>query len=163
MSHENGEHAYRHMVQGPQPHAHHVGLYWTVFGMLVVLTLLTVYLAEFDFGTMSVMVTLLIAGTKASLVLAVFMHLYFDNKFFALIVGVSLVFISLFILFPIIDMGSRDLVDPIRGDFVLRNEKVFDYESKNPGALPMRPVRTNGSQDLEAPKKEDLVFEGPHH
>jgi len=160
MSHANGEHAYRHMVRGPHAHAHHVSLYWIVFALLIGLTFLTVGLAKFDFGSMSVLVTLLIAGTKASLVFGVFMHLYFDNKFYALVVSTSLVFLSLFILFPILDMGSRDLVDPVRGNFGPRDQKVFEYEKANPGALPLRP-------GLEKPAGKHLIFEkeggGGHH
>lgn len=159
MSNAHGEHAYRHMVRGPHPHAHHVGLYWAIFAILVGLTGLTVFLADFDFGSLSVLVTLLIAGTKASLVLGVFMHLYFDNKFYTLVIAVSFVFLSLFILFPIMDMGSRDMVDPVRGNFGPRDEQVFEHEQKNrnnPDALPLRPGLKEG-------KREDLVFEGAHH
>lgn len=150
------EHQYKHMVQGPHPHTLPVSLYWIIFGILVALTVLTVYLAEFDFGTFSVFVTLMIAGTKASLVLAVFMHLWFDNKFYALVVSTSLVFLSLFILFPIMDLGSRDMVEAQRGNFGPRNEAVFQYEIENPEALPLRP-------GLEKPEKDKLVFEKPHH
>lgn len=156
MSNAHGEHAYRHMVRGPHPHAHHVGLYWTVFGALIFLTLLTVWLAEFDFGSASVLVTLMIAGTKASLVFGVFMHLFFDNKFYALVLSVSLVFLSLFLLFPILDTGSRDWVDPVRGNFGPRNEQVFEYQVKHPGALPLRP----GMQD---PAGKALIFDVDEH
>lgn len=163
MSNAHGEHAYRHMVVGPKPHPHHVGLYWTVFGMLVFLTLVTVYLAEFDFGSLSVLVTLGIAGTKAGLVLAVFMHLYFDNKFYALVLSVSLVFLSLFVLFPIIDFGSRDLVDPTRGNFGPRNEIVFKRQTEKPDELPLRPGIGVSANSNSEPKKEKLVFESAHH
>jgi cytochrome c oxidase subunit 4 len=122
----------------------------------VTLTVLTVFLAEFDFGSLSVLVTLLIAGTKASLVFGVFMHLWFDNKFYALVVSTSFVFLSLFILFPIMDMGSRDLVNPERGNYVYRDQRVFDHTSKDPEALPLRP-------GLKDPDKDKLVFEEPHH
>lgn len=126
----HSEHQYRHMVKGPKPHVHSVWVYWGVFGLLVALTGLTVYLAQpgFDFGSFSVALTLFIAGTKATLVLAVFMHLYFDNKFFALIIGVSLVFLALFVIFPIIDLGSREMVSPTRGNFGPRNEAVYAHE-----------------------------------
>ena len=152
----NSEHQYKHMVKGPHAHVHPVGLYWTVFGLLVTLTILTVYLAGFDFGTFSVLVTLLIAGTKACLVMAVFMHLWYDNKFYALVVSVSLVFLSLFVLFPILDFESRDMVDAQRGNFGPRDEAVFQYKQENPDALPLRP-------GLVKPEKDKLVFEEPHH
>jgi cytochrome c oxidase subunit 4 len=140
------------------PHVLPIWLYWAVFIMLLALTGLTVFLADFDFGAFSVFVTLLIAGTKSALVLAVFMHLWFDNKFFSLIVGTSLIFLGLFIAFPVIDLGSRGEVDPERDNFVPRAEKVYEHQMKEPNALPLRPGL------LEA-KESDLIWVSPegHH
>lgn len=158
----HNEHQYRHMVNGPHPHKLPVGLYWAVFGILVFLTLLTVVLSRFDFGSASVFITLAIAGTKATLVLAVFMHLYFDNKFFALIISVSLVFLSLFILFPIVDLGSRGMVDAQRGNFGPRDEAAFKYKMEHPDALPMRPGEPLKGVPTVTDKTK-LIFAEPHH
>lgn len=144
-----------HKVEGPAPHILHVGVYWAVFAALLCLTALTVWVAEFDFGTMSTTVALLVAMTKASLVLAVFMHLWFDNKFYAVILAGTLVFLSLFILFCVMDEGSRTLIDPERANFLPRNQKVLEYQTDHPGDLALRP-------GLKAPIKDDLNFDGPH-
>ena len=143
-----------HKVEGPGPHILPVWLYWAVFAALLFLTCLTVWVAEFDFGTMSTTVALLVAATKASLVLAVFMHLWFDNKFYVLILGSTFLFLSLFILFCVLDEGSRALVDPERANFLPRDQKVMQYEMEHPDALPLRP----GLQD---PVRDELNFEGP--
>ncbi len=145
-----------HKVVGPEPHILPVRVYWTVFGCLLALTALTVYVAEFDFGTMSTAVALLVASTKATLVLAIFMHLWFDNKFFTIVFATTMVFLSLFVLFCVMDEGSRSLVDPQRANFLPRDEKVLQYETEHPGALPLRP-------GLKEPVKDDLIFEGPGH
>jgi cytochrome c oxidase subunit 4 len=145
-----------HKVVGPEPHILPVRVYWIVFGCLLALTALTVYVAEFDFGTMSTAVALLVASTKATLVLAVFMHLWFDNKFFTLVFATTMVFLSLFVLFCVMDEGSRSLIDPQRSNFLPRDEKVLQYDTEHPGALPLRP-------GLKEPVKDDLIFEGPGH
>lgn len=143
-----------HMVQGPKPHTHSVYLYWGVFCLLVLLTAATVYLARFDFGKLNLVVTLMIAGTKALLVLGIFMHLAFDNKFFGVIAATSLVFLTLFILFPLYDMETRGDLDANNRMYLPRNERVYQYELQHPGALPLRP----GLQD---PVPDKLVFVKP--
>ncbi len=144
-----------HKVEGPAPHVLPVGVYWTVFGALLCLTALTVWVAEFDFGTMSTTVALLVATTKASLVLACFMHLWFDNKFYGVILGATFVFLSLFILFCVMDEGSRTLIDPERANFLPRDQKVLQYKTDHPDELALRP-------GLKDPVKDELNFEGPH-
>lgn len=128
-----------HKVKGPKPHLHSVWLYWSVFFALVMLTILTVFLAKFDFGKFNIIITFLIAGSKSLLVLGIFMHLAFDNKFFSLILGSSLIFLVLFILFPILDMASRSEVDNKISNFLPRDEKVLQHQQANPKALPLRP------------------------
>ena len=149
--------SHTHQVKGPVPHVHSVWLYWGVFFALVFLTILTVYLAKFDFGKFNVLVTFLIAGTKSLLVLSIFMHLAFDNKFFALILGASLIFLGLFLLFPILDMASRREVDPQISTFLPRDEKVLKHSQDKPKALPLRPGL------LEAvPEKLNFTPAGEH-
>jgi cytochrome c oxidase subunit 4 len=143
------------MVVGPKPHAHSVFLYWGIFAALCFLTVVTVWVADFDFGSFSALVALSVASLKACLVAAVFMHLWFDSKFYTLILASSLVFLSLFVLFPFLDDNSRAFVVPERENFLPRDEVVEKYKMDNPGALPLRP-------GLQKPVEADLVFEGPH-
>lgn len=142
------------MVRGPKPHTHSVYLYWGVFFALVALTVLTVVLAGYDFGELNLVVTLLIAGSKAALVLTIFMHLAFDNKFFGVIIATSLVFLALFILFPMLDMQTRGDLDSWNSLYVPRNERVHQYQVEHPNALALRP----GLQD---PVKDKLIFIKP--
>ncbi len=141
-------------VRGPKAHPHSVWLYWAVFLALVVLTAATVLLAGYDFGKLNLVVTLLIAGTKALLIMGIFMHLAFDNKFFALIAATSLLFLSLFIGFPILDMDSRPDIDDVRANYLPRDERVYKHAREKPDELPLRP----GLQDAQ---KENLIFQKP--
>ena len=69
------------------------------FFALAVLTFLTVLAA----GTL---VPLLIAVIKASLVLLIFMHLFWDNRFYALIFISCLIFVALFIGLALLDSSQ---------------------------------------------------------
>ncbi len=61
---------------------HHTGLrvYVAVCLALFVLTAVTVYIAKFDFGDFNIVVAMLIASIKASIVALWFMHLKFEDK-----------------------------------------------------------------------------------
>jgi len=121
---------------------------------LVFLTCATVYLARFDFGNLNLIVTLAIAGTKAALVMGIFMHLAYDNKFFGVIAASSLAFLTLFILFPLYDMKTRGDLDADNRMYLPRDERVYQYSLQNPKALPLRP----GLQD---PVPDKLIFAKP--
>lgn len=146
----------KHLIQGPKPH--HilpVSVYWGIFGLLLLLTVITVAVASYDFGSLSTVVALFVAAMKASLVCAIFMHLWFDSKFYTLILASSLLFLSLFLLFPLLDDSSRALIEPVRENFLPRDQLVYEYELQNPGSLPLRP-------GLKPAEKDKLIFIGPH-
>ena len=75
----------------PAPH-HHVP-YFAIFGLLVVLTILTVAVAFIHIQSelLKVLVALAIASVKAAFVALFFMHLKFEGKLIYFIVGVPLV------------------------------------------------------------------------
>ncbi|OGP80770.1 MAG: cytochrome-c oxidase [Deltaproteobacteria bacterium RBG_16_64_85] len=56
------------------------GIYVAVWAGLLVLTAATVAVSYLDLGLMNVVVALLIASAKASLVALFFMHLKFENR-----------------------------------------------------------------------------------
>lgn len=145
------------MVKGPKPHTHSVWLYWAVFLALIFFTIVTVWLSGHDFGKLNMVITLLIAGSKASLVMAFFMHLAFDNKFFGIIAGTSLIFLALFILFPILDLETRADLDVNQINFLPRDEQVHKYELDNPKSLPLRPGLTEPDQS-----KLNFIEPGDH-
>jgi len=83
---------------------HHIVPYKTyllILGTLLVLTGISVAVTHINLGTLTVTIALLIAGVKSALVLAIFMHLKFDNKMYALMaIGVVLLIgIMIFITF----------------------------------------------------------------
>ena len=59
---------------------------------LLILTVITVAAAQFDFGAMNAFVAMAIASVKAGLVLLYFMHLKYDDRTYAVIFFLSIFF-----------------------------------------------------------------------
>ncbi|MFO7652214.1 MAG: cytochrome C oxidase subunit IV family protein [Candidatus Krumholzibacteriia bacterium] len=85
-----------------------------VFVLLVGLTVATVAVTYVDLGDLNLWAALLIAGVKASLVCAIFMHLAFDRGTYALAFFASIAFVVLFIGVVLMD-SSHYQPDVIEG------------------------------------------------
>jgi len=64
---------------------------------LLILTFVTIEIAQFDFKALTVIIALMVATIKTILVGYYFMHLKFENKFFR-----TMVFICLFVLIAVL-------------------------------------------------------------
>ena len=82
-----------------------------VFGALLVLTGLTVAVAQVDLGNMNLYLALAIAALKASLVVLFFMHLFWDRPFNSMIFIGCLLFVSLFIGIALTDSQANRASD----------------------------------------------------
>lgn len=78
---------------------------------LLILTVITVGASYIDFGQGNIVIALAIATVKATLVSLFFMHLAHDKPVNGLIAVAGFIFLGLFLLFDMIDIGSRR--DPI--------------------------------------------------
>ncbi|NBC84941.1 MAG: oxidase [Bacteroidetes bacterium] len=84
----------------------------TVFGALIVLTVLTVVAAALPLGPLDMPVAILIAVAKASLVVLYFMALKYDKPVNSLTFSVGTLFVVIFITFTLFDTAFRgDLGD----------------------------------------------------
>ena len=87
-------------------HNSEVGTYLRVFAALGVLTAMTVGVAYVDMpASMGVMVALLIAVTKATLIGAFFMHLRHEGAIINYSLGVCLLLVMVLLLFVMPDIG----------------------------------------------------------
>lgn len=78
-----------------------------VWAALMVLTVLTVSVTHFDMGyTVNLVVAMVIATIKASLVMLFFMHLWWDKRFNVLIFLGSFLFLALFVGLTVNDRGE---------------------------------------------------------
>lgn len=75
---------------------------------LLVLTWFTVSVAYADLRALSFPIAMLIATVKAALVCLYFMHLRYDKPFHAVVLIGSLLFVSLFVSFALMDTISYD-------------------------------------------------------
>ena len=89
-------------------HISSVGRYVTIFGALMIGTALTVVAAFIDLPfQLNTPVALLIAITKASLVVAFFMHVKYSSRYVKLIVGTALFFFGILFTLTFTDYLSR--------------------------------------------------------
>ena len=95
-------------------HAHisSVPFYVTVFLGLLFLTGVTVGQSYVDLGKLSIVIVILIATMKASLVVTFFMHLKWDNRFNALVFLSTIFFIGVFFAYTLNDTDKRGDLDP---------------------------------------------------
>jgi len=91
-------------------HDHHITAYRTLlatFIALVILTVTTVVTSQIDLGAFNVPLALSIAVGKASLVVAFFMGLKYDNKVNLLVLLVGIMMVMVFIIFTLLDTAFR--------------------------------------------------------
>lgn len=113
MSHDAQSH---HFVP---PLKYYVG----TFVALLALTVVTVAVTHFDFGVFNIVIAMVIAVIKASLVCSFFMGLWWDKKGFNRIIFLgSLLFLIIFISFTLFDVKTRGDIEPVE-------EGVHHYRS----------------------------------
>lgn len=116
-------------VEHPHEFHEHVSpmsSYNTVIGVLFVLTGVTYAVSFADLGAASLTVAMIVAAIKASLVLAYFMHLKYDDKYHLFVFLGTILFVGIFFGFTMFDLKSRDALNDEQETFVrlrdLQNE-----------------------------------------
>ena len=166
-----------HNPSDHHPHVMPLSMYFGVAFALIVLTVLTVWTAKFMpemithytkmtvTPTIAIIIALIIASAKASLVCLFFMHLKYDKPLNRLTFISGLFFLSLFFIFTMADMLTRESVPtaavpefpagltPAQKDKVISNYNNFkDLTERAP-----KPVW------VEAWEGFDKMGHGPHH
>jgi cytochrome c oxidase subunit 4 len=108
MSHDT------HSESTAHAHGHSYKPYAVTLGALLMLTIITVAAAGINFGSSSVnvVIALTIATIKATLVALIFMHLKDDKPVNAVIAISGFLFLSLLLIFCILDIDNRDELKP---------------------------------------------------
>jgi cytochrome c oxidase subunit 4 len=94
-------------MHSPTHHIAPTGLYFTIFGALMLLTALTVGVTYIDLGEANLIVAMAIAVFKASLVVLYFMHVRWSPKLVQLTFVTSLLFFGILVAFTLGDYFSR--------------------------------------------------------
>ncbi|NBU96789.1 MAG: cytochrome C oxidase subunit IV [Spirochaetia bacterium] len=100
-----------HHGEGHNEHGEHhiipISVYVGVLLILLLGTVITVAVAQVDFGAMNTVIAMLVATIKAGFVLAFFMHLKYDNLLNRVIFGSGFFFLMLLIAFSAADIFTR--------------------------------------------------------
>lgn len=84
--------------------------YYKIFGALMVLTILTVIVAFFDFGALNDVVAMTIAVTKATLVILFFMHVFYSSRLTKTIVVAGFFWLAIMFVMIGSDYVSRKFI-----------------------------------------------------
>jgi cytochrome c oxidase subunit IV len=82
-------------------------VYLTIFGALMVLTLVTVAVAFVDLGNLNVLVAMTVAVIKATLVVLFFMHVKYASRTTKLVVVASIVWLGFLFFITLSDYVTR--------------------------------------------------------
>ena len=94
--------------------AHHIipaKTFLNVLIALLILTIITVAVAQFDFGAFNALIAMGVASIKAALVLMYFMHLKYDDKTYTVLMATSVFFLFVFFFFSQLDIVTRIFED----------------------------------------------------
>ncbi len=94
-------------MKNGETHAGKPGTFITVWIALLILTGVTIEAAHLRMGEWSMLANILIASTKASLVLWFFMHLKYEGKFFRLLFFIPIGTITIIIGLTFFDIWYR--------------------------------------------------------
>jgi caa(3)-type oxidase subunit IV len=100
-----------------KPHVCSAQTFGGILFALFILTFLTVAVSRFDFGSGNMLIAMLVASVKASLVISVFMHMLWDTTINKIMFLSSFLFLGLLFLFAFADLFAR-------ADFELRHDEV---------------------------------------
>lgn len=92
---------------------HSIGLptYFAVFGALMVLTFVTVWVAFQDYGYLNNVIALGIATIKATLVVLFFMHVLHSSPLTKIVLLVAVMFFLLLVAFVYADVLTRTMLE----------------------------------------------------
>ncbi|MBT9555976.1 MAG: cytochrome C oxidase subunit IV family protein [Myxococcales bacterium] len=107
----------------PHEHISPLSMYFGVFGALLVLTVITVWVSTLGLGPIAIYVAMFVAIIKAFMVCAYFMHLKWDSPFNRLVFISSIVFMAIFFVITATDLGYRGQINPETDTMVLRQEE----------------------------------------
>jgi cytochrome c oxidase subunit 4 len=117
-----------------QNHVLPLSVYLTVVTALLTLTGITVWVAQYDLGPANLVVAMIIAAVKGTLVALYFMHLRYDNKMYAVILGSALLFLAIFIIITMFDTLRRNDIYDLRSAPVQTEAVIYEKQASPVGA-----------------------------
>jgi cytochrome c oxidase subunit 4 len=99
MSEQGHAHDHEHVVP--------MKIYTAIFVSLLLLTLVTLDIAFYNFGMLNVGIALAVATTKATLVILYFMHVRYAPPLTAVFAGVGFFYLAILLFFTLSDFLTR--------------------------------------------------------
>lgn len=133
---------------------HHIvpkSVLFRVFGALIVLTIITVAVAYVSLGPLDTPVALLIAASKATLVVLYFMHLKYDNPVNALTFTIGLIFVGIFIGITLVDTIFWGDLDHVEAQTIEQIERRQQEAQQRQEQLPSEEL---GVTPAESPEEQ---------
>lgn len=121
MNNTNTDHA---------PHVLPLQVYLVIGTALLIMTGITVTIAQYDFGSWNLMIAMLIAGLKATLVALYFMHLKYDHKIYAMVFVIAILMLVVFIVFTMFDTMHRGDVNESSSGAIRPYAVIYDDDGK---------------------------------
>ena len=90
------------------------------------MTGVTVWVSYVDLGFLNIVIALLIAGTKATIVALFFMHLLWDDKKNLTAFVLSLMFLAIFMIITMSDTEFRGAINPEIKDPINKRAAFYD-------------------------------------
>lgn len=112
-------------------HEHIIPL-WTYLKIgltLFALTIITVWVAQYNLGEINLVVAMAIAATKGTLVAMYFMHLKYTNRLYAMVFIGALLMLSIFIVFTMFDTMTRDDIYSIKAHPIVKDAAIYRHDS----------------------------------
>lgn len=125
----------KHSAGGSHGDEHHehvtpLSVYLGVFGALIVLTVITVGVSELGIPQpYSLILAMIVACTKAFFVVTFFMHLLWDKRLNTVVFLATIVFVLVFFSLTMVDLLSRDFIDPTMGNYVKLEAQHAKWEA----------------------------------
>lgn len=128
-----------------------IKLYAAVLGALLVLTAITVGASYLDFGGANLVIAVVIASIKASLVALFFMHLKDDKPVNALILVSCFMFLGLLVTFCLLDVDNRTPETPTnRAKFAAQGPPSMGSDQTSTDKIPPPNVVPKAGHDAAA-------------
>ena len=111
---------------------HHIlplSVYLKIGATLIILTGLTVWIAGLDFGAYNLLLAMVIAATKASLVALYFMHLKYDNKLYSIFFVAGIFCLAVFIIITMFDTLRRDDIYEIKSGPIDKDAVIYQSQT----------------------------------
>lgn len=106
-----------------------IRLYLKIGLALLLLTALTVWVAQYHLGEWNLIVAMAVAATKGTLVALFFMHLKYTNRIYTVVFVGALLMLAVFIVLTMFDTMSRDSIYELKAHPIDNRAVIYEHDT----------------------------------